>query len=387
MTLDLIINSFINHFNEQPTLVVRSPGRINLIGEHTDYNDGFVFPATIDKEIMFAAKANDKQTLRFYSVDFKESFELKIRDLERSEVQWANYLLGVVDQFKKAGHTIKGVDIVFGGNIPVGAGLSSSAAVEIGFAKVLDELFDYGVEPVEMVKMAQLAEHEYAGVKCGIMDQFVIVHGKAGHAMKLDCRTLDYEYAPLELEGYQIVLVDTKVKHALASSEYNTRRKECETAVNILKQHNPEINALRDVTPDFLKKYSFELDDKIYRRARYVVEENERVQKAFEALSSKDIITLGKLMYETHQGLRDDYEVSCDELDVLFDIAYASEEVIGARMMGGGFGGCTINIVKEEGVEKFMEKASKEFEKSTGQKPEFYQVKIADGVSILMENK
>ncbi len=387
MTLDLIINTFVNKFNEQPSIVVRSPGRINIIGEHTDYNDGFVFPAAIDKEIMFAAKPNDKNSFRFFSVDFKENFEMKVRDLSKSEVEWANYLLGVADQFKQAGYELQGADVVFGGDIPVGAGLSSSAAVETGFAKVLNELFDFKVAKIDLVKMSQKAEHEYAGVMCGIMDQFAIVHGKSGHALKLDCRTLDYEYAPVELDSYQIILVDTKVKHALASSEYNTRRKECEAAVALLKKHDPNIKALRDVTEELLKKHHFEMEEKVYRRAKYVVEENHRVEDAFAALKENDINKLGKLMYTTHIGLRDDYEVSCDELDILFDIAYNSDEVVGARMMGGGFGGCTINIVKNEGVDAFIEKAKSEFEKSTGQKPEFYKVKIYEGTSVLMENK
>jgi galactokinase len=387
MTIDLIINTFRKEFGEEPALVVRSPGRINIIGEHTDYNDGFVFPAAIDKEIMFAARPNDKNIFRFYSVDFNEHFEMKLRDLNKSEVQWANYLLGVADQFKQAGYELRGVDVAFGGNIPVGAGLSSSAAVETGFAKVLSELFDFNVTNLDLVKMSQKAEHEYAGVMCGIMDQFAIIHGKSGHALKLDCRTLDYEYAPVEMEDYQILLIDTKVKHALASSEYNTRRKECEQAVEVLKQYDPSVKALRDVTPELLKKHHFELEEKVYKRAKYVVEENIRVEKAFEALQNNDVVKLGKLMYETHIGLRDEYEVSCDELDILFDIAYQSEAVVGARMMGGGFGGCTINIVRNDGVDVFVENAAKEFEKKTGQKPEVYKVKISEGTGVLMDNK
>jgi galactokinase len=387
MTIDLIISAFNKQFNDTPTIVVRSPGRINIIGEHTDYNDGFVFPAAIDKEIMFAAKRNSNKVFRFYSVDFKEKYEVKIRDLEKSEIQWANYLLGVADQFQKAGYELQGIDIAFGGNIPVGAGLSSSAAVETGFARILNELFDYGVKPVEMVKMAQKAEHEYAGVMCGIMDQFVIVHGEADKAVKLDCRSLEYEYAPLVLNDYQIILCDTKVKHALASSEYNTRRKECETAVKMLQRYNIKIKALRDVTQELLKEHRYELDEKVYRRAKYIVDENERVEKAFKALRNNNIEKLGNLMYETHIGLRDYYEVSCDELDILFDIAYNCEDVIGARMMGGGFGGCTINIVRKNGIDKFIDKVSKEYEKLTGQKPEFYKVKISDGTSVLMGNE
>jgi len=371
-------------FGIKEPLLVRSPGRINLIGEHTDYNDGFVFPAAIDKAIWFTASRNDKKLFRFFSFDFDEYFELPVDELSISKVSWANYLLGVADQYKKRGHSLSGVDVVFGGDIPVGAGLSSSAAVENGFALVLNKLFDFQESKIEMVKMAQKAEHEYAGVMCGIMDQFAIMFGKKQQAIRLDCRTLDYEYANINLTGYQIVLCDTKVKHSLVSSAYNQRRKECESGVNLLKQYKPEITALRDADPDLLNKHKAEMDEVVYRRCKYVVEENLRVMEAFKALTQGNIAKLGALMTETHKGLRDDFEVSCKELDILFDFAQSFDGVIGSRMMGGGFGGCTINIVENDKAEAFKNGATKHYKQTTGNTPSIYDVKIMEGTNAVI---
>ena len=369
-------------FNSKETVIVRSPGRINLIGEHTDYNDGFVFPAAIDKAVWFVASKNNKQRFRFYSFDFDESFELPVNKLSISDVAWANYLLGVAAQFKKRGHEVNGVDVVFGGNIPVGAGLSSSAAVENGFALVLNRLFDFGESRLEMVKMAQKAEHEYAGVMCGIMDQFASMFGKEKQAIKLDCRTLDFDYANIDLDGYRIVLCDTKVKHSLASSAYNKRREECTAGVDILKKYDPAINALRDADVELLDKHKEEMGLTVYRRCKFVIEENNRVTEAFEALHQNNIPKLGKLMFETHRGLRDDYEVSCKELDILFDFARNFNGVTGARMMGGGFGGCTVNIVKEERVEPFKKQITEHYRHATGIDPVIYEVAIMNGTSV-----
>jgi len=384
MNYNSIKNKFKELFSNNPVLV-RSPGRINLIGEHTDYNDGFVFPAAIDKEVCFAVSENDIYKFQFYAYDLDESFELDVDKLKRTETSWANYLLGVAAQFKKAGYTIKGVDCVFGGDIPIGAGLSSSAAIENGFAFALKEIFGFKLSKMDMVKMAQKAEHEYAGVMCGIMDQFASMNGKKDHALKLDCRSLDFEYANIDLSDYVIVLCDTKVKHELASSEYNTRRKECETGVKILQKYNENINALRDVDIDFLQKHKAEFAPIVYKRCEYVVKENYRVEKAFAALQHNDIKLFGELMYKSHEGLRDDYEVSCNELDILFTIARKSGYVIGARMMGGGFGGCTINIVKKENVEVFSETIRTGYKQTIGVEPEIHIVKIANGTGVLNE--
>ncbi len=383
MNLSDIRKKHASLFGEGGKITVRSPGRINLIGEHTDYNDGFVFPAAIDKAIWFTASKNNRGLFRFYAGDYSEGFEMKVEDLSKSNVAWANYLLGVAHQFKQKGYQLEGVDVVFGGDIPIGAGLSSSAAVENGFALVLNTLFGFDEPKMEMVKMAQKAEHEYAGVMCGIMDQFAIMFGKKQQAIKLDCRTLDYEYANIDLTGYQIILVDTKVKHSLASSAYNQRRQECETGVSILKKYNPSITALRNVETWFLKAHENEMDDTVYRRCKYVVEENNRVTEAFNSLQQGDLKKLGALMMETHQGLRDEYEVSCKELDILFDFARHFAGVIGSRMMGGGFGGCTINLVENQKANLFKQEISNHYQKETGISPAIYKVEITDGTRVM----
>jgi len=382
MNSNKIVKKFEELFKNEP-LLVRSPGRINLIGEHTDYNDGFVFPAAIDKEIHFAVAKNKANIFRFYALDLHESFEMKVEDLSKSDTSWANYLLGVAAQFKKAGYELEGVDCVFGGDIPLGAGLSSSAAIENGFAFALKEILEAPVNKIQMIKMAQKAEHEYAGVMCGIMDQFASMTGKKDHAIKLDCRSLDFEYANIDLHDYEILLVNTNVKHELASSEYNTRRAECETGVQILQKYDNNITALRDVSLSLLQVHREEIDPIVYKRCKFVIKENLRVEDAFSALAKNDIKTLGALMFQSHEGLRDDYDVSCKELDLLFDMAKRSEDVIGSRMMGGGFGGCTINIVKKEKMNTFSEGIKKEYSKITGVEPEIYSVKITDGTGLI----
>ena len=377
--LESIRKVHLEKFGIKPSVAVRSPGRINLIGEHTDYNDGFVFPAAISKAVYFVASKNNRGLFRFFSADYGESFEMEVANLSKSSTLWANYLLGVAEQYKKSGHYIRGVDCVFGGDIPMGAGLSSSAAIETGFSLVLEKLFTYSISKIAHVKMAQKAEHEYAGVMCGIMDQFAVVHGRANSAIKLDCRSLEFEYAKIELLDYDIVLCDTKVKHSLASSEYNTRRIECEQGVEILRKHNPSITALRDVDLDFLNLYKNDFPETVFKRCKYVVEENLRVNMAFDALVEGDILKLGELMFLSHQGLKNDFEVSCKELDLLDEIARETEDVIGARMMGGGFGGCTINIVRKGGTEAFAEKVSRDYEKVIGFSPEIHIVEIGNG--------
>lgn len=382
MNSNQIVKKFEELFKNEP-LLVRSPGRINLIGEHTDYNDGFVFPAAIDKEIHFAVAKNKANIFRFYALDLHESFEMKVENLAKSDTSWANYLLGVAAQFKKAGYELEGVDCVFGGDIPLGAGLSSSAAIENGFAFALKEILEAPVSKIQMIKMAQKAEHEYAGVMCGIMDQFASMTGKKDHAIKLDCRSLDFEYANIDLHDYEILLVNTNVKHELASSEYNTRRAECETGVQILQKYDNNITALRDVSLSLLQVHREEIDPIVYKRCEFVIKENLRVEDAFSALAKNDIKTLGALMFQSHEGLRDDYDVSCKELDLLFDMAKKSDDIIGSRMMGGGFGGCTINIVKKEKMNTFSEGVKKEYSKITGIEPEIYSVKITDGTGLI----
>uniref|UniRef100_UPI001A9784FE galactokinase n=1 Tax=Sabulibacter ruber TaxID=2811901 RepID=UPI001A9784FE len=299
-------------------------GRVNLIGEHTDYNEGFVLPAAIDKEIYFAIAPNGTQEMRAYSFDLNEKGTFSLEQVEPTQTAWANYLLGVVAQLQKAGHAVPGFDLVFGGNIPMGAGLSSSAAVECGLAYALNHLFGYGVEKMDLVKMAQKAEHEYAGVMCGIMDQFASMFGKRDHVVRLDCRSLEYQYFPFDMREYRLVLCDTQVKHSLASSEYNTRRQECETGVAILQKHYPQIHSLRDVTLEMLAQHQAEFDPVVYRRCTYVVQENLRVEEGCLDLERGDLEAFGQKMFASHQGLQHDYEVSCPELDFLAEKAKES---------------------------------------------------------------
>jgi len=366
-----------------PPDLYQAPGRINLIGEHTDYNDGFVLPAAIDKAIYLAISKNNLEKLRLFSYNMDEFFEIDIHELKKVEVQWANYLIGVAAQFQKKGLNPGGIDCVFGGNIPPGAGLSSSAALECGFAVCINDQFDFGIEKTELIRMTQKAEHEYAGVLCGIMDQFASTFGKEGYVMKLDCRSLDYEYFPLTNQEVDIVLCDTRVKHSLASSEYNIRRSECDKGVKTIQSVFPGIKSLRDANPAMLNKVKTKMKTTIYNRCHYVIHENIRVEKACEALLKNDFSTFGKLMYETHAGLSKEYMVSCSELDTLVDIAKKSSDILGARMMGGGFGGCTINLVKKGKAEKFISLVNEEYKKTIGSTIQTYRVKTSDGAGKL----
>ncbi|MBN1952941.1 MAG: galactokinase [Bacteroidales bacterium] len=378
-----IESKFIELFHHEPELY-QAPGRINLIGEHTDYNDGFVLPAAIDKAIYFGVKKNKVNKLRLFSIDYKESFEISMDELEKTQVHWANYLIGVAVQFNKRGLKPEGIDCVFGGNIPLGAGLSSSAALECGFAVCLNDQFSYKIPNSELILMAQKAEHEFAGVMCGIMDQFASIFGKEGHVMKLDCRSLDYEYFPLTNNEVDVILCDTRVSHSLASSEYNVRRKECEEGVAILKKQYPEVNALRDASPEMLESVRSGMSENVYLRSHYVVHEVVRVNEACEALLKNDFVTFGQRMYATHDGLSKEYLVSCKELDILVEIARKNPDVLGARMMGGGFGGCTINLIRKGCTEPFIQEVLKEYPAQTGINPIIYRVKISDGAGRLI---
>lgn len=364
-------------------IIVRSPGRVNLIGEHTDYNEGFVLPAAIDKEIVFAMAPNNSNNISLYSVDLNDSIQVPVGQSEPTPKTWANYLIGVAYQMQKAGHIIGGIDCVFGGDVPLGAGLSSSAAIECGFAFGLNQIFNFNISKFDLVKMAQMAEHEFAGVKCGIMDQFASMFGKQNHVIKLDCRSLEYEYFDFDLSDYRIVLCDSQVKHALASTEYNVRRHECETGIAVIKNYKPEVNSLRDVSIELLDQHKDELSPIVYKRCAYVINENIRLQKACEALQRHDFVEFGQMMYQSHDGLSKEYAVSCKELDFLVEVAKTSPDVLGSRMMGGGFGGCTINLVKLSGVEAFTALIAAAYEKETGVVPKIYIAKIEDGSSII----
>ncbi|HEY0058186.1 MAG TPA: galactokinase [Flavisolibacter sp.] len=380
--IDNILAVYHQKFGSEP-MVVRSPGRVNIIGEHTDYNEGFVLPAAIDKAIYIAIGKREDLQIQLYSQEFKEEHEVKISELEKSTLQWANYILGVVDQLLKRGHAVKGFNLVVDGNVPIGAGLSSSAAVECATAFALNELFGFDIPRMELVKIAQKAEHEYAGVMCGIMDQFASAFGKKNHVIKLDCRSLDYEYVPLNLEGYKILLLNTNVKHSLASTEYNTRRKECEAGVALIRKHHPEVNSLRDATMEMVHTRVAPVDDVIFRRCKFIVEENIRLQTGCEDLKAGNLQSLGRKMFETHQGLSKEYEVSCKELDFLVDAVRDNEDVLGARMMGGGFGGCTINLVRESAIEELVERIARSYKDEMQLDLTYYVAQIEDGTSIV----
>lgn len=374
-----IEEEFENRFGQNYKLI-ESPGRVNLIGEHTDYNDGFVLPAAVDKGIYLAINVNGTNKCRFYAVDKKEAFETDISDdIERSDLGWPNYLLGVVDQLKKHGYDVGGFDCVFGGNVPIGAGMSSSAALEGGVLFGLAELNGWDIPPVEMATIAQKAENEFVGVQCGIMDQFASLNGKEGYALKLDCRSLDYEYFPFNRDDIKIVLCDTQIRRELASSEYNVRRQQCEQGVETLQQWDPEIKSLRDVELSLLLQHEKEIDSTIFKRCKYVVEENKRVIQACDDLHQGDFHSFGQRMYQSHVGLQLEYEVSCKELDILVDIARSLNGVFGARMMGGGFGGCTINLVKEEHVNAFTDQIKEQYNDQTGEEIKVYKTKVSSG--------
>lgn len=363
----------------QEALIIRSPGRINLIGEHLDYNLGFVLPAAINRAIWLGIQKRDDHGIRLHSLDYDDDYQGRVDDLSPSGKLWPDYILGVIQQIQKKFALNHGLNIVFGGDIPPGAGLSSSAALECATAFALNELFELGLERMDLVKIGQAAENEFVGVKCGIMDQFASVFGRKEHLIRLDCRNLSYVYVPFLAEEIKILLFDTRVKHSLADSAYNERREECEKGVQLIQKYLPEIKSLRDASQEMLESYVKNVDKTVYNRCTYVVSEIKRLLNGCEDLEKGDLISFGKRMFETHAGLKDLYEVSCDELDLLVNLVKDNPDVIGARMMGGGFGGCTINLVKAEAVDDLMKKVSDAYLSKTGTGMLVYEVEIEDG--------
>lgn len=358
--------------------VYYSPGRINLIGEHIDYNDGFVMPGAIDKGIYFAVALNNTDQINFYAVDFDETFSIKTDAIQKMD-GWKNYVLSVANEFILAGKKLSGFDCTFGGNIANGAGISSSAAVEGGLAFAINELMDFGLERKQLALLCQRAEHNFPGVKCGIMDQYANLFGKKDHVILLDCREITHEYLPLQLTDSSILLINTKVHHSLASSAYNQRREQCEEGLQFLKK-NTGINSFRDVEDiDTLLALKDGVNEVVYNRCLFVVEEILRTKKAAVLLKNNDIESFGKLMFQTHSGLRHLYNVSCPELDFLVDFAENEHSVIGARLMGGGFGGCTINIVKNDGKELFLQNITEAYKKAFDIDAETYEVALGNG--------
>ena len=371
-------------FGKEP-IMVSSPGRINLIGEHTDYNEGFVLPAAIDKRIVYAIALNGTGTCNCYALFNNEMAAFSLENISPGS-DWINYLKGVVYQLQQLGLDVKGFDCVVHGDIPIGAGLSSSAAVEGGLAVGLDHLLAFGLDRMQMARVGQLAEHNFPGVKCGIMDQFANLHGQKDRVMLLDCRSLEYQYFPFEFsKTYKIVLVNSMVHHSLASSEYNVRRAQCEEGVEILKQFIPGITSLRGVTSAQVEQYKSALPPKVYDRCRFVTQENERVQQACTRLQNNELAEAGRLMNASHDGLSRLYEVSCPELDFLAALARKRPEVAGSRMMGGGFGGCTINLVRIDKVEAFTSFIQARYKDQYGVIPEVYVTAIEDGAKVLTD--
>ena len=380
--IDFVRSRFIKHFDGSTGNVYASPGRINLIGEHTDYNGGFVFPGAIDKGMIAELKINGTNKVRAYSIDLKDYVEFGLNEEDAPRASWARYIFGVCREIIKRGGKISGFNTAFAGDVPMGAGMSSSAALESTYAFALNEMFDCGLDKFELAKIGQATEHNYCGVNCGIMDQFASVFGKAGSLIRLDCRSLEYQYFPFDPKGYKLVLLDSVVKHELASSAYNKRRQSCETAVADIQKRHPEVEFLRDANMDWLKEVKEEISAEDYMRAEYVIEEIQRVLDVCDALEQGDYETVGKKMYETHHGMSKLYEVSCEELDFLNDLAKECG-VTGSRVMGGGFGGCTINLVKDELYEPFVNKARESYFKQYNKHLKVYDVVISDGARRL----
>jgi len=388
-----IRSQFLNHFNQSPAIVVKSPGRINLIGEHIDYNHGFVLPASIDKFIEVAIGKRTDGLIQMVALDLEQTIIVPTHNLTPHTTQWVNYIIGVVDQVLNTENNVAsiekdlttGFNICIQGNIPLGAGLSSSAALESAVIFALNELYNLSLTKMQMALMAQKAEHKFAGVHCGLMDMFASLHGQKNKAILLDCDSLAYTYYPIELENYSIVLFDTQIKHELTSSEYNTRRLECESGLTKIQEKYPSVKTFRDISLEKVEA-SLAFNDlsgsKVYQRCKYVVEEIQRVELAVQDLIKGDIQAFGKKMFETHEGLSKLYEVSCPELDFLVEAVSNNENVLGARMMGGGFGGCTINIIKTSSIEEITKKITTSYAQLMHKTLAIYITSIEEGTHI-----
>lgn len=369
-------------FGSEPSKTVLSPGRINIIGEHIDYNDGYVLPAAIDKIICFAFEKNNSDIAKIVAIDLNDEFEVCVNDDQKqTDSVWTNYLRGVLNQLKMNGYSVKGFNCVFSSNIPVGSGLSSSAALECGFLFGLNELFNLKIKPIDIALMGQKAEH-WVGINCGIMDQFSSVMGLENKVIKINCKTLEYEYHDANFSDYSLVLFDSNVKHSLMTSAYNERRQQCEEGIAIIKSNFPEITSFRDCNEQHVVALQSVMNTNVFKRCLFVVKEIQRVTLACEALDKGDVETLGKLMYETHAGLSADYEVSCAELDFLVNSVKQEKVVIGSRLMGGGFGGCTINLIKKGQEERIKKLLSALYLNTFGIELKIYDVKIGNGTSL-----
>ncbi|MDT0678362.1 galactokinase [Autumnicola musiva] len=377
MTLSKIFNDF------QTEVKVSSPGRINLIGEHTDYNNGFVMPTAIDKKIFFEFKRNvSTDNCRIYSKTFDSYFEFSLAEISKQKDSWKNYLLGVIEEIQKMDKKLGGFDCIVKSELPIGAGISSSAALECGFAGGLNKLFTLNLSKQEIVELSQRAENNFVGSNCGIMDQFASVMSKKDHIILLDCRNLETEFIPADFKDCKLLLLNTNVSHSLADSEYNTRRAECEGAVKKIKQKYAEVSSLREVSFEMLEEFKDQLTEKTYQRCLYVLNENERVQKASEAMKNGELKKFGELMYQSHKGLQHHYEVSCPELDFMVDFSEDKDFIYGSRMMGGGFGGCTINLIEANKIDDYVKEISKAYAEKFNINMDVISVSPSEGTVI-----
>lgn len=383
ITKDSISTSFKNKFNVEPTLTVKSPGRINIIGEHTDYNNGFVLPAAIDKYIYVGISKRSDNELNLFSKDYNQSYCAAINASADNAPEWAKYIIGVSQLINKKTNKVKGFNLSIEGDVPLGAGLSSSAALSCATGYAINEIFNCNLSRVDIAKIGQQTEHEYIGLKCGIMDQFASILGKINHAIKLDCKDLTYEYIPVDWSEYEILLLNTNVKHNLASTAYNDRRNSCEQGVSWVKANYPTVETLRDVTLEQLDELVKPKDLDTYTKCRFIIQENQRLLEASEALKSKSIAQLGDLLFKAHWALSKEYDVSCPELDFLVSAAAESADVVGARMMGGGFGGCTINIVKKGCTANFIQEITPKYEQQFNLQLSPIQISLGEGTSLL----
>ncbi len=375
----ILAEKFQAFFGDETPRFFTAPGRINIIGEHTDYNGGFVLPGAVDKAITIAIKPNGTQLVNLVSIDEGEATVFFRIGGPQPKEQWASYFYGVIEEMRKRGATIGGFSAVFAGDVPLGAGMSSSAALESCIGTALNKLFNLGFSKEELAKIGQMTEHHYIGVRCGIMDQFASIFGQKGHVVRLDCRSLEYTLVPFDPKGVEIVLIDTMVKHTLASSEYNVRRAQCEAGVAVIKKYRPEVDLLRDVTIEELEEHRAEIDPEAFHRCAFVINENKRLMAACAAMEVGDYEEVGRQIYATHEGLSVEYGVSCVELDFIVNIAKEHKAVLGARMMGGGFGGCVIALVKKEGVADYIADVKQRYMVKFGKDPRVIEVEISDG--------
>lgn len=375
---DKIISEFKKLYSGSPR-VFRAPGRVNLIGEHTDYNEGFVFPMAIDRYTYVAISKRDDRKFNIHSAGFKESIEIDLASAEPKK-HWSDYVVGVASILEGEGFSVAGADIYIDSNVPLGAGLSSSAAIEVSTAFALQRINNLEIDKLNLAKYCQRAENKFVGMNCGIMDQFISVHGKENNALFLDCRSLNYELVPIDVSKAGIVVCNTMIKHELGASEYNKRRKECETGVSAIKAKYINVNSLRDATKENLEAVKSEIDDIVFKRCKHVITEDERAALSISALKTGNFELFGNLLNGSHDSLRDDYEVSCKELDIMVDSARSLDYVFGARVTGGGFGGCTVNLIKHDKIERFVQEIKNKYEEKTGITPDVYTFLPSNGV-------